>query len=104
MPDSGGVLLRLVPFGPLPARGTPMATSTTHADSHAASSTELVEPSALTEPSASGETLLSTTRDVSAAPDPFPAHGPLLDGCKLFTGNAHPALARNIAARLGCEL
>ncbi|HKA23964.1 MAG TPA: ribose-phosphate pyrophosphokinase [Candidatus Eisenbacteria bacterium] len=47
---------------------------------------------------------MSTTRDVSAAPDPFPAHGPLLDGCKIFTGNAHPALARNIASRLGCEL
>jgi ribose-phosphate pyrophosphokinase len=72
--------------------------ATTPSDSHAASSTELAEPFA------SGETLLSTTRDVSAVPDPFPAHGPLLDGCKLFTGNAHPALARNIAARLGCEL
>jgi ribose-phosphate pyrophosphokinase len=37
-------------------------------------------------------------------PDPFPAHGPKLDGCKIFTGNAHPQLARNIASRLGAEL
>ena len=54
--------------------------------------TEPAEPSAH-----SGESLLTD-------PDPFPAHGPLPDGCKIFTGNAHPQLARNIAARLGMEL
>jgi len=50
------------------------------------------DPSATT-----GVMLLSET-------DPFPAHGPLLDGCKIFSGNAHPTLARSIAQRLGAEL
>src|SRR5262249_42522515 len=49
------------------------------------------------EPIFPGESLLT-------APDPFPAHGPLLDGCKIFTGNAHPELARAISSRLGADL